>query len=59
MQLNFHLHEEFRVDAVANISADGSWQRFGYPSHNDLVTIISMDNGKCVDYDIMMKTCKW
>ena len=55
-----HLHEDFRDDAVADIdiSADGSWQRRGYASVNGLVTIISMDSGKCVDYDIMTKMCK-
>ena len=31
------------------VSADGSWQKRGHSSLNGIVTIISTNNGKCVD----------
>ena len=36
----------------------GAWQRRGYASLNRLVTIVVMDANKCVDFEVLSKTCK-
>ena len=40
------------------LSSDGSWQKRGYSSLNGVVTVISMDNGKILDIEIMTRTCR-
>ena len=40
------------------VSVDGSWQRRGYASLNGLVTAISIDSGKCLSYETLIKKCK-
>ena len=47
-------------DSVANIeiSTDGAWQRRGYASLNGLVTVVAMDTNKCIDFEVLSKTCK-
>ena len=40
------------------MSCDGSWQKRGHSSLNGVVTVISSDSGKCLDYRVMTKTCK-
>ena len=40
------------------VSCDGSWQKRGYSSLNGIVTVISMDNGKILDIQLMTQTCK-
>ena len=52
-----NLDEEFCEDVVANaaISADGTWQRRGYSSLNGAVTIIGINNGKCLDFEVLSK----
>ncbi|XP_065642399.1 uncharacterized protein LOC136074029 [Hydra vulgaris] len=37
---------------------DGSWQKRGYTSNNGVVTVVSAENGKCIDFEIETKTCK-
>ena len=52
--------DESTDDSVANIeiSTDGAWQRRGYASLNGLVTVVTMDTNKCVDFEVLSKTCK-
>eukprot|EP00794_Sanderia_malayensis_P002423 gene2423-2792_t len=40
------------------VSVDGSLQKRGHISLNGVVTLISRENGKCLDYTIMSKKCK-
>ena len=39
-------------------SFDGTWQRRGYASLNGVLTAISIENGKCLDYECLTKNCK-
>ena len=39
------------------VSCDGSWQKRCRSSLNGVVTAISTDSGKCLDYRVMTKTC--
>ena len=32
------------------VSCDGAWQKRGYNSMNGIVTVISVDTGKCIYY---------
>ena len=47
-------------DSVVDIYAsfDGSWQRRGYASLNDIVTAIERVNDKCIDIEVKTKVCK-
>ena len=38
-------------------SCDGTWQRRDYTSLNGLVTVISVDTGKVIDYEVLNKMC--
>ena len=40
------------------VSIDGTWQRRGFSSLNGIVTAISSDSKKCLDYEVLSKTCK-
>ena len=40
------------------VSCDGTWQKRGHSSLNGIVTVISSNSNKCIDYRIMTKTCK-
>ena len=40
------------------VSLDGTWQRRGYSSLNGVVTAISLETGKCVDFEVRSKSCK-
>ena len=37
------------------VSCDGSWQKQGHSSLNGVMTVISSDSGKCLDYCVMTK----
>ena len=39
------------------VSCDGSWQKRGFSSLNGLVTVISVDSGKCLDFRVKTKKC--
>ena len=54
------LKDEYSEDAIVNIdiSADGTWQRRGYASLNGAVTIIGINNGKCLAFEALSKVCK-
>ena len=39
------------------VSCDGTWQRRGYSSLNGVLSIISDDTGKVIDYEVMSKKC--
>ena len=39
------------------VSCDGTWQKRGYSSLNGIVTVISIDTGKAIDYEVMVKKC--
>ena len=41
-----------------HVSVDGTWQRRGYSSLNGAVTLLSKENGKCLDICVLSKTCK-
>ncbi|XP_074656686.1 uncharacterized protein LOC141909901 [Tubulanus polymorphus] len=47
-------------DAIVDCAAsfDGTWQRRGFASHHGVVTSISVDTGKCLDYEILSNICK-
>ena len=38
-------------------SFDGTWQRRGHSSHHGVVTAISTDTGKCLDFEVLSNTC--
>ena len=40
------------------VSVDGTWQKRGYQSLNGIVTIISKENGKCLDAIVLSKKCR-
>ena len=40
------------------VSCDGTWQKRGHSSVNRIVTVISSNSNKCIDYQIMTNTCK-
>ena len=48
--------DEEKVDCT--VSVDGTWQRQGFPSLNGILTAISSDSKKYLDYEVMSKTCK-
>ena len=54
------LEEEYKEDLVCDtaVSCDGTWQRCGYSSSNGVVSAISVDTGKCLAYDALVKNCK-
>ena len=35
----------------------GTWQKKGFSSMNSVVTVISADSGKCLDYQVLSKIC--
>ena len=39
-------------------SFDGSWQKRGFTSNNGVVSAISVESGKCIDFQIVTKTSK-
>eukprot|EP00112_Aurelia_sp_Birch-Aquarium-sp1_P007296 Seg1794.8 transcript_id=Seg1794.8/GoldUCD/mRNA.D3Y31 product="hypothetical protein" protein_id=Seg1794.8/GoldUCD/D3Y31 len=46
------------IIADCHVSVDGTWQRRGYAYLNGIVTLMSRENGKCLDTYVMTKTCK-
>ncbi|GFO00154.1 opsin-3 [Plakobranchus ocellatus] len=36
-----------------SVSVDGTWQRKGHASHHGVVTIMSVDTGKCLDVETL------
>ena len=40
------------------VSCDGTWQRRGYSSLNGVFTVVSIDTGKCLGIECLIKTCK-
>ena len=46
-------------DEISNcqVSVDGTWQKRGHASINGVVTVISRENGKCLDTHVMSKSC--
>ena len=40
------------------ISWDGTWQKRGYSSRNDCVTVISVDTGRVLDVEALSQGCK-
>ena len=49
--------DEQGISDVA-VCCDGSWQKWGHSSLNGMVTVMSSDSGKCLDYCVMTKTCR-
>ena len=48
---------EFCQDIVdTTVSVDGTWQKRGFSSSNDVVA--AMSHGKCLDVEVLTKTCK-
>ena len=39
------------------VSCDGTWQRRGHRSMNGCVTTLSMENGKCLDVEVLSEVC--
>ncbi|KAK6960548.1 forkhead box protein k1 [Biomphalaria glabrata] len=46
---------EFRE--VSDVSVDVTWQGRGHSSHRGVVTAISVENGKCIDTEILSNIC--
>ena len=48
------------VDQVidCDVSFNGSWQKRGYSSKNGIVSAITNDNGKVLDFTVVTKKCK-
>ena len=44
--------------ADCDVSLDGTWQKRGFASLNELVTVIERDYDKCIDFEIKSKICK-
>ena len=44
--------EDFQQDVVSDVdvSFDGTWQRRGHISLNGVITAISQENGKCIEF---------
>ncbi len=40
------------------VSVDGTWQKRGHVSLNGVVTLLSRNNGKCLDFEVLSKKCK-
>ena len=47
-------------DAVTDyqVSVDGTWQKCGHSSLTGVITVISKENGKCLDHIVLSKACK-
>ena len=41
-----------------DVSVHGTWQKRGHVSLCDVTAVLSVDNGKCVDFDVLTKSCK-
>jgi len=41
-----------------DVSVDGTWQKCGHSSLNGVVTVMSKENGKCLDHIVLSKACK-
>ena len=39
------------------VSWDGTWQKRGYSSLNGIVTVVSVETGKAIDYNVLTKKC--
>ena len=52
--------EEYHENTVCDtaVSCDGTWQRRWFASLNGVVTAVSIDTGKCLSYECLVKTCK-
>ena len=46
------------ISSDIDVSLDGTWQHRGHTSFNGVVTAISQENGKCVDFEVMSKSCQ-
>ena len=53
------MKDEYNQDEIVNIDAsfDGTWQKRGFSSLNGIVTVISNDAGKCIDFHVLSKKC--
>ena len=52
---NSHPPDEIRD---CQVSVDGTWQKRGHASMNGVVTVISKENGKCLDVEVLSKKCR-
>ena len=52
--------DEYIGDEVCDIavSCDGPWQGRRYASLNGVVSAISIESGKCLSYECLVKNCK-
>ena len=51
IKLNDNVHD-------VDVSIDGTWQRRGHSSPNGITTVSSADSGKCIDFQVLTKSCK-
>ena len=60
LNLRKQILDNYEEDIICNtaVSCDGTWQRRGYASLNDVVSAISIDTGKCLAYETLVKNCK-
>ena len=54
-----HIKEIVENDAgECGISIDGTLQKHGYSLHNGVVTAISLDTKKCLDFEVLSDKCQ-
>ena len=60
LNLRKQILDNYEEDIICNtaVSCDGTWQRRGYASLNGVVSAISIDTGKCLAYETLVKNCK-
>ena len=60
LNLRKQILDNYEEDIICNtaVSCDGTWQRHGYASLNGVVFAISIDTGKCLAYETLVKNCK-
>ena len=49
------IEETALLDIV--VLCDGIWKRRGFASLNGIVTVISVDTGKVIDFEVLHKKC--
>ena len=59
-EIRKQLQKNFDDEALSDIDVllDGSWQHQGYTLLNGVVTAISQESGKCIDFEVLIKIVK-
>lgn len=58
---NLHQARNITKDAVGGrdvpVMFDGTWQKRGHKSHNGVGTVVSLDTGLCLDFEVLSNYC--